>query len=248
MRCGGSRTAIAGALAAVLAVARAAPTRAQSADGVRAGVARHIPAAFAPVASAILPGAGQYLQHRDRAIAYLAVEAIGWWRLARDVQERAQASNDFKALARTVARAHLSPAGPDGDWTYYEALRDWLESGSYSTSDTKLVPETDPNTFNGYHWQLALATTPDSAAALAQYARAAYRGDMLWSWRNAQLQYDLFKRATERRNDSNAAVGFDGTVLALNHLISMVDAFAAFRLDSQRLPDGRRTIGGRLRW
>ena len=71
---------------------------------------------------------------------------------------------------------------------------------------------------------------------------------MLWSWQNAGIHYNLFVRSTEKRNDANAAVNADVAVLVLNHLISMVDAYSVFRLDTRRLPDGRTAIGGRLRW
>jgi hypothetical protein len=226
---------------------------AQRADSIRAGVGRHVSPALAPIASLIVPGIGQFLQNRDRAVVYGAVEGLGWWKLARDLGERTAQSNQFKSLARTVARGRLSPGGPDGTWTYYEALRDWLASGRYSQSDAELVPETATGTFNGYTWQVITATvdvdTPDGMAeALQLYAQRAAKPDMLWSWNNAQLQWDLFKRSTEKRNDADAAVKSDAAVLVLNHLLSMVDAFAMFRLDTQRMSDGRTAVGARIRW
>lgn len=238
-----------GAAAAGLTIIAVATTaEAQRADGVRAGVARFVPAPLVPVASLILPGAGQFLQKRDRAVAYAAVETVGWWKLARDISERAKQESEFKFLARTVARARLSPNGPDGNWTYYESMRDYRDSGVFTQNPSSLVPDDDPTTFNGHTWEIALATSGDSVQALTQYAARAYKGNMLWSWSNAGIQYDVFKRATLNRDDANAAVVADATVIALNHLISMVDAFAAFRLDTKRLSDGRTTVGGSLSW
>lgn len=221
---------------------------AQRSDEVRAGVGRVRPPSYAPIASAIIPGAGQFLEKKNRAVIYAAVEALSWWKYSRDARERQSAFAAYKDLARQSARAHLSPGGPDGDWTYYEMMRDFLESGQYSKSDSRLVPEDDPATFNGNQWILALATSPDSAAALVRYQQRAYKPDMLWSWRNAQLQYDLFKRATEKRNDANAAAQLDLSVIALNHLLSMIDALATFRLVAWQQANGSTAVGASLKW
>jgi hypothetical protein len=210
---------------------------------------RAAPPAFAPVLSLIVPGTGQFAQGQQRFIAYLALEGLGWWKYAKDVRERRDQVNEYKDLARRVARAHFSPNGPDGDWTYYESMRDYLESGDYSESDSgPIVPQSDPSTFNGYTWQVAEATTTNRADALAQYEARAVKPDMQWSWRNAGLQYDLFKRTTAKRNDAASAAATDLTLLALNHLLSMVDAFATFRLESRVTTEGARSVGVRINW
>lgn len=237
--------------ASLLLVGSAMALGAQQANNLRAGVSRRVPPALAPVASAILPGAGQYLQKQDRWVAYLAVEGLGWWKLVHDRNERSRQEAEFKTLARTVARARFSAEGPDGDWRYYEMMRDFKESGAYSRSETHLEPETNDSTFNGYTWRVIAATTDtitNKAGALALYAQRAYKDDMLWSWQNASLQLDLFTRSTERRNDADAAAKADIAVLMLNHLISMVDAYSVFRLETHRMPNGRTAVGGRLRW
>lgn len=242
---------------------------AQEADGMRAGVGRGRPApveassvvlpplralraappATAPLASLLVPGTGQFMQGQQRFIAYLALEGLGWWKYVKDVRERRDQVNEYKDLARRVARAHFSPNGPDGDWTYYESMRDFLESGDYSETDSgPIVPQSDPSTFNGYTWQVAEATTTNSADALAQYEARAVKPDMQWSWRNAGLQYDLFKRTTEKRNDAASAAATDLTLLALNHLLSMVDAFATFRLESRVMTGGARSVSVRINW
>ncbi len=234
--------------ASFLLVGSAMALGAQQANNLRAGVSRRVPPALAPVASAILPGAGQYLQKQDRWVAYLAVEGLGWWKLIHDRNERARQEDEFKTLARTVARARFSADGPDGDWRYYEMMRDFKESGAYSRSETHLEPETNDSTFNGYTWRVITGTITNKADALALYAQRAYKDDMLWSWTNAQLQLDLFTRSTEKRNDADAAAKADIAVLMLNHLISMVDAYSVFRLETHRMSDGTTAVGGRLRW
>lgn len=244
---------LSGALAVFAFAATAySSAMAQGVDDMRAGVTRpRVKSELAPVASALVPGTGQLMQGRNRALIYFAVEVIGWWKLSRDVQDRADEVGEFKDLARRIARAHFNPNGPDGDWQYYEAMRDNEESGVYSKVPGSLdnpVPEDRLNTFNGKVWDRALGTTPDSAAALEQYKQQAYKPDMLWSWRNAGFQYDAFIRATESKNNANNAVNADIAVIVLNHVISMIDAYSVFRLQTHRMPDGRTAVGGRLQW
>jgi hypothetical protein len=205
---------------------------------------------LAPLASAIVPGSGQFALGNDRFIVYAAAEAIGWWRFGKSVHEQSQQEAAFKQIARTVARSHFSSAPPDGDWTYYEAMRDCLESGSYSLSNNgAVVPETDVTTYNGRLWQQLLATNPTTAAALAAYEEQAIKPSFQWSWRNAQLQYDQYIRTTDKRNDAAHAVVQDLIFIAANHVLSMVDAFATFRLQIRPDPGGRgASLGASARW
>jgi hypothetical protein len=199
---------------------------------------------LAPLASAIVPGSGQFALGNDRFIVYTAAELIGWWRLSKSWHEQSQQEAAFKAIARTVARSHFSSAPPDGDWTYYESMRDYLESGAYSTSnDGSVVPETDSLTYNGHLWQQLLATNATTSAALAAYEAQAVKPNFQWSWRNAQLQYDRFIRTTDKRNDAAHAAVEDLIFIAANHVLSMVDAFATFRL--QIRPEAGGGAGGR---
>lgn len=205
---------------------------------------------YAPIASAIAPGAGQFMLGHDRFLVYAAVEVLGWWKYLKDSHEQTRQEALFKDLARAAARSHFSTSLPDGGWSYYEQMRDWLESGRYSqTTSGPVVPETDVLTFNGTRWQLAQAThSNDPAAALAEYERLAIKPEFRWSWRNAGLQYDIFKRTTESRNDAYHAGVTDLAVLAANHALSMVDAFVSFRLQVQPSANGRTNVGASLRW
>jgi len=209
----------------------------------------HLPAKrYAAIVSAIVPGGGQFILGNDRFIAYAAVEFLTWLKYAKDVHEKSTSEASFRDIARRVARANFSTVTPDGNWTYYEAMRDYLESGNYSLSDTRLVPETDVTTFNGYTWQVARNTMPDSAAQLAYYQSHAAGPDFRWSWRNAQLQFDQFKRTTENRNDAARAMTRDLTIIGLNHVLSVVDAFATFRLEVRPQMNGRTTVGASVPW
>ena len=76
-------------------------------------------------------------------------------------------------------------------------MRDYVESGDYTTSDNgSIVPPTDTATFNGHVWLDALRTHSSSAEALAQYEQRAIRPELQWSWKNARLQWDLFSQLT----------------------------------------------------
>jgi len=205
---------------------------------------------YAPIASALVPGAGQFMLGHDRFVAYAAVEILSWWKYLKDTHEQTRQEALFKELARAAARSHFSTTLPDGGWSYYEQMRDWLESGRYSQTDGgPVVPETDTLTFNGLRWKLAQAThANDPAGALAAYEQIAIRPEFRWSWRNAGLQYDIFKRTTENRNDAAHAAVTDLAVIAANHALSMVDAFVAFRLQVQPVGNGRTGLGASLRW
>jgi hypothetical protein len=206
--------------------------------------------AYAPIASAIVPGSGQLMLGHDRFIVYAAVEVLGWWKYLKDTHEQTRQEALYKELARGAARSHFSTTLPDGGWSYYELMRDWQESGRYSQTDVgPVVPETNDSTYNGKRWQLAQAThVNDYAGALAEYEEIAVKPEFRWSWRNAGFQYDIFKRTTENRNDAYHAAVADLAVIAANHALSMVDAFIGFRLQVQPEPNGRTGYGASLRW
>jgi hypothetical protein len=244
--------------------------RAQRVDDVRAGIAARPVADSAPLAktrppgvagfrdrgrpyapalSAIAPGSGQFILGNDRGIAYVTVEVLGWWKYIKDTREQASAEASFRDLARRVSRAHFSTALPDGPWSYYEAMEDFDESGRYSLSDAgAVVPETDATTFNGLTWLTALRVNSTAAAALADYEAKAVKPEFRWSWINAGLTKDLYKRAIARRNSAYLAGVRDLTVIGINHLLSMVDAFSTLRLQARSQTNGQTRIGAVIEW
>jgi hypothetical protein len=198
------------------------------------------------LASAIVPGTGQFLLGEDRFVAYAAVEAAMWLKRRNDRTDQSRQESEFRALARDVARAHFSDARPDADWEYYENMRKFLESGEYSLSDGALVPETNDSTFNGFIWRSAREHNPDLASALVEYERRAIKPNFRWSWRNAQLEWDLYKRKTEQRNNAAGRVASDLVVITANHVLSMVDAFRSVRLRAYSPPGGGVGLRGRI--
>lgn len=220
-----------------------------------------LPRWTAPVGSLLLPGLGQLRLGEDRFVAYAAAELYLWTKYMKDTRELRRQRQAYKTLARDVARYFYSRNGPDGDWDYYEVMgKDYLESGAYSTTASgEVVPETDPATYNGHIWRLALRTywgnpdtppPPGSAPyneALALYKRRAVPPELRWSWRNSQLERDLYRRAISRANDSFRRATVGGSLIVANHLLSAVDAFVVVRLESLRTPDGDQRVGATVR-
>jgi hypothetical protein len=260
-------------IAACTTVGRS-PLTAQSIDGARAGVSASPMAewdtvrrgtAFSPdpkpmpvrraasLASLVIPGSGQYMLGNDRFVAYLAVEALGWWKYSKDVAERSARERDFKELAVRVARKNFalpnSTSFRDADWSYYEWMRDEIESGQFSLSPSgPTKPDTNLKTYNGKRWALAQSTQPNYEAALAQYEREAIRPEYRWSWSSSELQHDLYVRLTDKRNDAARAAFKDLLVIGANHFFSMVDAFTTLRLQTRTLEDGRTAVGAMFPW
>ena len=207
-----------------------------------------------PLASAILPGAGQGLLRQDRALAYLAIESYGWLRYASDVREGQRQRNGYRALAAQVARAYLSDESPIGDFEYYERMESFIESGVFDThSEEGVQPETNPESFNGFIWLRARTTfwedpaippPPTSVqyqAALDYYANRAIQPQFRWSWRNAQLEQDLFRKTIGRSNDAFRRSIQDLGVIIANHALSTVDAYVAVRIRHAR--EGESGVG-----
>jgi len=208
---------------------------------------------LSPIASAVLPGAGQYILGQDRFIGYFAVEVLAWLQYAKNVREQGAQEAEFKLLARRVARAGFAAGSPDqlpdGDWAYYEKMRDYDESGSFSlTIGGPILPEANAQTYNGSRWQLAQATFSTRDGALAEYMRTAVRPEFAWSWKNAQLQFDLYKRTTDKRNDAYRAGLADLMVIGANHALSMIDAFTTVRLRASSDRPGITSIGASISW
>src|SRR3712207_68060 len=180
---------------------------------------------------------------QDRFVAYLALEAFSWLQYANDLAEGRRRRDEYRRLARDVARAYYSERRPVGDFEYYERMEHYVESGVYDVvPGGALEPETDTITYNGFLWQLARQTfwddpeaPPDPASAayasaLDFYERRAVRPDYRWSWRGAQLEQDLFRRTIARSNDAFRRSVTDLGVVLANHVLSAVDASISVRL------------------
>ena len=208
---------------------------------------------WTPLASAVVPGAGQAKLGQDRFVAYLAVEAYALLQYVTDSREAGRQRSNYRELARRVARGPFSEQRPAGDFAYYEKMTQYLESGVYDlVPGGALEPELDTATYNGDQWLLARQTfwaspdippdpsSPEYAAALNFYRSRAIGPDYRWSWRNAQLEQDLFRRTIGLSNDAFRRSIADLGVILANHALSMVDAYVSVRLQQ---PRGRSGIG-----
>ncbi len=198
---------------------------------------------FAPVLSALVPGAGQGLLRQQRGVAYLVAEGYLILQAVRSQRDATREQNAYREIARTVARAGVAGDRPDGPWPYYERMQYILESGVYNrTPHAGFTPETDVQTFNGATWRLAREmfwvdpdVPPDVSSAEYQRAIAFYKDRAAtdafqWSWRDAQLEQDLFRQTIHRSNEaSRRARQMTGLLLA-NHALSLVDAYISVRL------------------
>ena len=199
---------------------------------------------WAPLASALAPGAGQAALHQDRWIAYAAAEGVAWLRFVADRQEARREQRGYRRIANSVARALFTTGAPAaGSFEYYETMEKWAASGVYDLMpDADLQPETDSTTFNGAMWLLARQTywanideppLPESDAyrnAIAFYQRRAIRPAYRWSWLDAQLQQDLYRRTILRSNAAYRRATQDLAAVLANHVLSTVDSYVTLRL------------------
>jgi hypothetical protein len=206
-------------------------------------VVERLPLWSAPLASAVLPGLGQFRLGKDRSIAFFAVEAFLLIQFVKNNGEGDGSARNYRALARDIARRTFPGTHPDTIFEYYEAMGKNLESGSFSKTPTgPTIPETDPATYNGKQWILAREqyglplddagafASPRYADALAYYEGRAVPQAYGWSWTNAQFEHDLFKSEIARSNDAYVRARRNLSAIIANHLLSSIDAFASVRL------------------
>jgi hypothetical protein len=222
-------------------------------DGPRAS-------AWSIAASALIPGAGQAMLGVERFVPYAAFETYSWTQYAAHSRASVRERSGYRSLAARVARSAFTIVLPVGGWEYYERMEHFLESGVYEVvAGGVLDPEPDTTTYNGSVWLLARRTywtdvnsAPDTSArewklAASFYKRRAYDQTYRWSWRNAQLEYDEFRRLIRRSNDSKRKSLQDLGAVIADHLLSTVDAYITVRVRRRPSPEpGGWQISGSL--
>jgi hypothetical protein len=197
----------------------------------------------APIASLIVPGAGQLLLGTNRAFAYFAIEAYALIGYRAANIEALRGRREYLALSRDVARAFFGSDRPRGPWEYYEAMEKYVESGAFDrTPGGDVDPEVDETTFNGSIWRLARETywqdpdfppptdSPAYRSAVSLYLQRAVQPEFQWSWRNAALEHDLYRHRIRESNTAFRNARQQLGVLIANHLLSMADAIATVRI------------------
>ena len=94
-------------------------------------------------------------------------------------------------------------------------MEHWIESGVFNlVPGGTFTPEADVTTYNGAAWLLARQTywadpnvQPDPTSAeyrkaIAFYIARAMQPQYRWSWRNAQLEQDVYVQTIERANQA----------------------------------------------
>ena len=198
---------------------------------------------WAPVASAVIPGAGQARLGQDRFVGYMAVEGFLWIRYLTDRRAGTDARNAYRGMALRVSRAGFSGPKPQGNFEYYERMEHWIASGVYDADPNGVfTPEVDTTTFNGKMWSIARTTywsdprTPPPVgsapyeAALRFYRENAVPPEFQWSWRNAPLHQDVYRRDVRASNDGFRRAAQDIGAVIANHVLSTVDAYISLRL------------------
>ena len=205
-------------------------------DEVRLGAGR----AF--LYSALLPGASQWKLGQRRWIAYLILEGATWVAFGRARTSALDLRDRYQTLAWNAARIFAGPR-IDGDFAYYEALEKFERSGALDVDPSApgVQPQTDPSTFNGRTWALAMqiffasGTDPmpgDQAYddALAFYQAEGYEERFEWSWVGRPGEWEGYRDLIESSDeDFRRASQFVGVVIA-NHLLSGVDGFVTARV------------------
>lgn len=199
---------------------------------------------WGPIASALVPGAGQFAMGQQRSVAYLVAEGYLVLQAVSAQRDGNRDRTEYRSLAADVARRQFSAERPIGAWEYYESMGGrFVESGVFDRLPGGVVdPETDPNTFNGERWRVARQTywlnpniapptaSPEYQRALAFYTQQAVSDEFRWSWRDAQLQKDVYQQTIKSANRRyQRAVTMVGLVGA-NHLASAIDAYVTVRV------------------
>jgi hypothetical protein len=212
----------------------------------RAGAAqtpRRLPTWTAPVASLVVPGAGQLLLDQDRGIVYLAVEVFAVSGYLREQGLGRAESDRYRDLAFDVARAMFQPTVRDTVFEYFEQMARFAASGAFDLDPgPALVPETNTATYNGAVWLLARRTfwsdpntppppdSPEYQRAVQFYVERAVGPGFRWSWHGASLERQAFVQAIRRADGAyRSAQSYVGLLLA-NHALSFVDAVVSVRL------------------
>jgi hypothetical protein len=203
---------------------------------------RPLPLGVPVAASAVLPGTGQFLQHRRRWMIFAGVEVAA---LVVHFDARADGyrlRDGYRDLAWSTARGSPEPR-VDGDFDYYERMSHWLRSGRFDMDPRTpvLEPERRPDTYNGAQWKLAadiflggdVEADPDAPGygeALDYYRRRAYPDTLTWDWSSASAELERFQGLIHDSDERFRRASLALVVVAANHVLSAVDAYVTARL------------------
>ncbi len=206
-------------------------------------------------ASALVPGAGQWLLGNDRWVPYIAVELWGWITFLNRRSDARSLARDYRDLAWFVARRVSVGDRRDTIFEYYETMTHFAASGTWDADPEApgVQPEFDQTTFNGDLWALARSLyfpgginyqpgTGPYQRALAYYLQNAIPPSFTWAWGDSFLEQQSFRELIRRSDEAyRTSTQILGLILA-NHVVSAVDALVIGRLQGGR-SDSRLRIG-----
>jgi hypothetical protein len=223
-------------------------------------------AGLAFLASAMLPGAGQYYLGEERWVPYLALEAWAWISYARQQSRGRTLERRYRNLAWQVARRICPGVRRDTAFAYYEAMAQYHDSGAFDSNNqvAGTQPELRAQTYNGQQWLRAQALflpfssspgTPEYQRALSYYEQNAIPPGYCWSWGDSNLEQEYFNRLIDDSDDAlRTATRTLGLILA-NHVVSAIDALITARLRTAATGDldinlrsELEPVGGAIQW
>jgi hypothetical protein len=229
---------------------------------------------IAMLASAALPGAGQFLLDRDRWVPYLALELWAWLSFVNRRGDAHALASDYRDLAWTAARRVSVGNRIDPSFPYYESMSHFEASGLLDT-DPRIAgvqPEVDTRTYNGDQWALARslyfpggidypAGSPEYERALQYYLDHGIGPAFTWAWGDRVLEQQTFRELIRRSDEAYRTTTQLLGLILVNHMVSAIDALvlgrterigaAGLRLESRMEHDlygPRLVIGARIPW
>ncbi|MFW6201883.1 MAG: hypothetical protein ACOC8B_04850, partial [Gemmatimonadota bacterium] len=220
------------------------------------------------LASAAVPGLGQWLAGSRRWLVYGVAEAGAWAYFLNRRGAGRSLERAYRELAWSVVTDAAAASGSDPHFEYFEAMARYTASGAFDRDPETpgLQPETDEATYNGSVWALARGmhippddgeVSPDSpgyGAAIDYYRRNAVPAALTWTWSGREPDRRRYADLIERSDAALRRAGRALGVIVANHVISAVDAFVTARLSGG---DGggpaldvraRRDRAGTMRW
>lgn len=227
------------------------------------------------LASALAPGAGQYLQKADRWVPYAVLEVWAWITFLDRRRDSRDLSRRYRDLAWSVARRVSTGARRDTVFDYYETMSRFAASGSFDADLQRsgVQPDPDSTTFNGDLWLLARALffpggaaypegSPEYQRALGYYQRHAIPSSFAWAWGDSNLEQRVFGELMRGSDGAYRTATQLLAVIMANHLVSAIDALVLARLERASAASltarfesglewdrgGRWSVGVRLGW
>lgn len=255
------------ALVAGFALGARAPAAAQ-ASAVESRLWLRVPQNAAPaapgaafLASALAPGAGQYLLGADRWVPYGVLEVWAWITYMERRGDARALTRRYRDLAWSVARRVSIGERRDSVFDYYETMSKFAASGSWDADPRRdgVQPELDPGTFNGDLWLLARSLffpggaaypegSPQYLQAMRYYLRYAIPPSFAWAWGDSDLAQEVFGELI-RSSDaaSRAATQLLGVIVA-NHVVSAIDALVLARIQRESAGGLSARLGSGIEW